>query len=275
MAGIGGLTKGARLDPSRLPLTIQKRFGKLIESSKTSKLLSARVDYKLPRSSQTNGTHVDGSRFGVEKVCNRNGRRGERVFLEGISGAKEIGRVALSDRSVAVEQIASPSHISNGHAENDQTGNATRDVGYFDRLIGCLSSHSDQRDVSMLPLFSSGKGKIQVYRAPVWPNVRTLAIHGDSEAVEAMGSYEQSCAIPISRRLVKPKSVKKRLSAGNAIASRTLCKPRVTGEREEIRAGASSIDYLSRRKVGSGTGQGVSNGRASCKCCKFGGSCAS
>ena len=94
--------------------------------------------------------------------------------------------MALSDRSVTVEQITSPSHISNEHAESDQKGNATRDVGYFDRLVGRLSSHSDQGNVSMLPLFSSGKGKILLSRAPIWPHVRTLAIHGDSEGVKTM-----------------------------------------------------------------------------------------
>ena len=253
MACAGGFQKGSSVDPSRLPSALQKRFGRLIESSKASKLLSARFDYSLPRSSQTKCAQVNDTRSGGKKVCDRNGRERERVFLKGISGSKEIGGLEVSDRSVTVEQIINPSLISNGYTEQDQTGIATRDVGYFDRLIGCISPHSDQGVVSVLPLFSSGEGKIQVSSSPIWPHVRSMAIHGDSEAIKAVGSSEPSRIIPISGRLVKSKSVQKRVDSGNAYASPTVYKPRIVGKHEKIRASSSSVDSLPRGKARSDT----------------------
>ena len=245
MAKDRGQPSSPSLDSVRLPPSLQKRFGKFLESTPTDKLSSKVIDNELFRLSKAFGSSFFDKQSREETMYCKDETPREGVFFKSLSCTKEIGGLEISDRPVTVKQISYSRNISDGHPSESQESTPTGHVGDVDRSVRRLSSHPHKGVRSMLPMFSGRRHQVPIPSAALRPDASALAVHRGGQAAEEVGSQTLSGSFSVPGRLVKPASFQGDIGTVHKDASRPMCKVGSVGKSPKVRTYSSTTHCVS------------------------------
>ena len=253
MGKAGGKSESPSLDQVRLPAAVRSKLGKVFRHArlvgKSSPLSSNELQGRREAASVVGPRRRPSS----QTVHQGNESGGERFLFSGVPSTKEIRWVETSDRPVPVKQVASSSHVSDGHVGESEGSAETRYVGNVHRSVRRLSSHSNSPRVQALSVFPGRRRTLQIPSSTVRSNVRPVAVHRGCETVEKMGCSQLSSTVSIPRRLAEPQHGSGNIRGVDPSASSSLLKVRPVSESHKVRADSSAEDSVSRREIGFGT----------------------
>ena len=147
------------------------------------------------------------------------------------------------------KSVPQSGEIQNGDTRNHQNVPPARGVGHLDRFQGCLLPYPNTGTIQEISKISCPGPDIPIQGTPFWSVHSAFGVHCNSKGGETDGHTQGYKNPPVPRRLVGTGHLPPRLSPTYSNTGQDVPRPRLDGERREIRTRTQASLRLCRLPV--------------------------
>ena len=172
------------------------------------------------------------------------------LFQSRLPHSKEIGRMAIDNRSFSLKRVPEYQNVRNGHGRTYTGDPGDRHVGYVDRSFGRVLTHTDCRKVLEIPMLRGKRQDLSIRSSTLRASPSTLCVFQSDESAKCVGSSERNDYISVPGRLVLSACAEGPGGQSNAGGSTQSSGSRIDSKFSKIRSRPEPNGHIPRRKVG-------------------------